>query len=110
VFDRLGAAPWSDRARAELGATGATARRRHPGTAQDLTPQELNLALLLARGQTTRQAAAAVFLSLKTVGYHLRSVYQKLGVNSREQLAQVLGEHGRSPAQDGAPGPDASSA
>lgn len=90
VLDRLGAEPWAEQARAELAATGETARRRHPGTAQDLTPQELHLALLLAGGKTTRQAAAAVFLSPKTVEYHLRSVYRKLGISSRQQLAERL--------------------
>lgn len=92
VFDRLGATPWGDLARTELAATGETARSRHPGTARDLTPQELHLALLLAAGQTTRETAAAVFLSPKTVEYHLRSVYRKLGISSREQLAAALAE------------------
>jgi DNA-binding CsgD family transcriptional regulator len=55
-----------------------------------MTPQELRIALLLAEGQTTRQAAAALYLSPKTVEYHLRHVYLKLGVNSRAALAQAL--------------------
>lgn len=90
VFDRLGATPWSDMARAELAATGETARRRDPSTRDQLTPQELQIALLLAAGRTTREAAATLFLSPKTIEYHLRSVYRKLAVNSRDELAATM--------------------
>ena len=94
-FDRLGARPWADRARAELAATGETHRRRDDGASIDeLTPQELQVALLLTSGRTTRETAAALFLSPKTVEYHLRHVYQRLGIHSREELAQWLGRHG----------------
>lgn len=87
-FERLGAAPWADQAEAELAATGETARRRDPSTLDDLTPQELQIARLLAGGKTTREAAAAIFVSPKTVEYHLRHVYQKLEIHSREELAE----------------------
>jgi DNA-binding CsgD family transcriptional regulator len=90
AFERLGARPWADRAGAELAATGETRRPRDPSTVEELTPQELQIALLLTSGKTTREAAAALFLSPKTVEYHLRHVYQKLGVNSRDQLARIL--------------------
>ena len=94
-FDRLGARPWADRARAELAATGETHRRRDDAARiDDLTPQELQVALLLTSGRTTRETAAALFLSPKTVEYHLRHVYQRLGIHSREELAQWLGRHG----------------
>jgi DNA-binding CsgD family transcriptional regulator len=94
-FDRLGARPWADRARAELAATGETHRRRDDDARiDDLTPQELQVALLLTSGRTTRETAAALFLSPKTVEYHLRHVYQRLGIHSREELAQWLGHHG----------------
>jgi len=89
-FDRLGAAPWAEMARAELAATGESARRRDPSTRDQLTPQELQIALLLADGRTTREAASMLFLSPKTVEYHLRSVYRKLGVNSRDQLTASM--------------------
>ena len=69
---------------------GSTARRRDPSTLDDLTPQELQIALLLAGGRTTRETAAAVFLSPKTVEYHLRSIYRKLGIHDREALAEAL--------------------
>ena len=90
VFERLDARPWADRARAELAATGETRRRPEPGTIDELTPQELQIALLLAEGKTTRETAAALFLSPKTVEYHLRHVYQKLGIHSRDELAQTI--------------------
>jgi DNA-binding CsgD family transcriptional regulator len=55
-----------------------------------LTPQERQIAQLLGSGSTTKEAAAALFLSPKTVEYHLRHVYTKLGINSRVQLAAAL--------------------
>ena len=67
-----------------------TARRRDASTADALTPQELQIAQLLAGGKTTREAAAALFLSPKTVEYHLRHVYRKLEVSSRAELAEKL--------------------
>jgi DNA-binding CsgD family transcriptional regulator len=90
TFDHLGARPWAESAAAELKATGETARRRDPSTVDDLTPQELQIAHLLAEGRTTRQAAAALFLSPKTIEYHLRHAYTKLGISSRDELATAL--------------------
>jgi len=90
AFELLGARPWADRARSELAATGERRRRSEPGTAAELTPQELQIALLLTSGKSTRETAAALFLSPKTVEYHLRNIYGKLSINSREQLGQKL--------------------
>ncbi|GAB3442654.1 LuxR family transcriptional regulator [Phycicoccus ginsengisoli] len=90
TFEQLGAAPWADRAAAELDATGETALRRGAGPVTALTPQERQVAALLTQGRTTREAAAALFLSPKTVEYHLRHVYLKLGIRSREELARAL--------------------
>lgn len=90
AFDALGAAGWADQAAAELKATGETARRRVPSTADELTPQERQIAVLLADGQSIREAAARLFLSPKTVEYHLRKVYSKLGIHSRSELAEQL--------------------
>jgi DNA-binding CsgD family transcriptional regulator len=90
TFERLGARSWAEQARAELAATGETARRRDASTLDELTPQELQIARLLAEGRTTREAAAAVFVSPKTVEYHLRHVYDKLGIRSREELAAAF--------------------
>jgi DNA-binding CsgD family transcriptional regulator len=92
AFERLGAHGWADQAEAELAATGETARRRDASTLDQLTPQELQIAHLLADGRTTREAAAAIFLSPKTVEYHLRHVYRKLGINSRDELAARLAD------------------
>ena len=90
LFDRLGAAPWAELTRVELQATGETARRRDASTLDTLTPQELQIALLLADGKTTRETAAALFLSPKTIEYHLRHVYRKLDIGSRAELAAAL--------------------
>jgi DNA-binding CsgD family transcriptional regulator len=91
VFDRLDAAPWADRTAQELAATGETAQRSHDGRHVELTPQERQIALLLAEGRTTRQAAAGLYLSPKTVEYHLRHVYMKLGISSRSELTERFG-------------------
>jgi DNA-binding CsgD family transcriptional regulator len=90
IFDRLGADPWSDMTRAELAATGETARRRDAMTLDELTPQELQIALSLAEGRTTRETAAALFLSPKTIEYHLRNVYRKLSISSRGELRAAM--------------------
>jgi DNA-binding CsgD family transcriptional regulator len=92
-FEQLGVTPWADRARAELRASGETARRRDPSTRDQLTPQELHIAGLAAGGLTNPEIGAQLFLSPRTIDYHLRKVFTKLGVSSRAQLADVdLGE------------------
>ncbi len=88
TFERLGARPWADAAADELSATGETARRTGSSGLSQLTPRELQISRLLIEGKTTRQAAAALFLSPKTVEYHLRNVYIKLGINSRSELSE----------------------
>jgi DNA-binding CsgD family transcriptional regulator len=97
VFERLGAAPWVNTVRSELLATGATLRRRDPTTVDELTAQELQIALLLAGGRTTRETAAALFLSPKTIEYHLRHVYRKLSIHSRDELALAMASDERPP-------------
>ena len=92
AFERLDAAPWAQRARTELEATGETLRRRDPSAVEALTPQEVRIAHLLAAGRTTREAAAALFLSPKTVEFHLRSLYRKLDIHSRAELAAAVGD------------------
>jgi DNA-binding CsgD family transcriptional regulator len=93
AFEGLGASSWAERARGELQATGETARKRDVSTLDDLTPQELRIARLAAAGDTNREVAAQLFVSPKTVEYHLRKVFAKLGVTSRVELARTpLGE------------------
>ena len=92
TFERLGSTPWSERARSELRATGERVRRRGPAVTDQLTPHELRVALVVARGATNREAAAELFVSPKTVDFHLRHVYRKLGISSRVELVRVLAE------------------
>jgi DNA-binding CsgD family transcriptional regulator len=89
TFRRLGAAPWEQRARVELRATGETIRREDAPLTQ-LTPQELQIASLVSEGATNKDVAAHLFLSRRTVDYHLRKVFVKLGVSSRTELVRML--------------------
>jgi DNA-binding CsgD family transcriptional regulator len=91
-FEELPAGRWADLAAIELEATGETIPRHAPSGVQTLTPQELQVSILLAEGRTTREVAAVLFLSPKTVEYHLRKVYTKLGIRSRAELARQLDE------------------
>jgi DNA-binding CsgD family transcriptional regulator len=87
-FDRNGAEPWAEQARAELRASGETPSPDTATNLRSLTPQELQVALIVAQGKTTREAAAALFLSPKTVEFHLGNTYRKLGVRSRTELVR----------------------
>jgi DNA-binding CsgD family transcriptional regulator len=85
-FERLGAEPWAAQARRELRASGETARRRSPETLNQLTAQELQIALLIADGTSNREAAARLYVSPKTIAFHLGKVYRKLGIRTRHEL------------------------
>jgi DNA-binding CsgD family transcriptional regulator len=85
-FEALGAEPWAERARSELRATGETVRKRDPSTVDELTPQELQIARLVAEGGSNKEIAGQLFLSPRTVEYHLRKVFAKLGITSRAEL------------------------
>jgi ATP/maltotriose-dependent transcriptional regulator MalT len=89
TFQRLGAAPWAERAGAELRATGERARRRDPSALSQLTPQELQIIRLVGEGGTNREIGAQLFLSRRTIDYHLRNVFVKLGVSSRAELIRL---------------------
>jgi DNA-binding CsgD family transcriptional regulator len=89
LFRQVGAPRWEERAEVELRATGETARKRDPSTLDELTPQELQIAGLVASGMTNRQVAEQLYLSPRTIDYHLRKVFSKLGVASRTQLMQM---------------------
>jgi DNA-binding CsgD family transcriptional regulator len=89
IFEQLDASQWEERARNELRASGETARKRDPSTLGDLTPQELQIARLVAAGARNREVAAQLFLSPRTIDYHLRKVFMKLAISSRAELAQM---------------------
>jgi DNA-binding CsgD family transcriptional regulator len=92
LFERLGARPWAERARAELEATGERARPRKAPVLDQLTPQEIQLARIVAQGLSNREAAEHMFLSPKTVEAHLSTMYRKLGVRSRTELAARISQ------------------
>ncbi|AQZ67884.1 putative transcriptional regulator [[Actinomadura] parvosata subsp. kistnae] len=87
TFERLGARPWAERARTELRATGDTTTSGTEPAAQALSPQELQIVRLAAKGLTNKEIGAQLFLSPKTVSYHLYRAFPKLNVASRAQLA-----------------------
>jgi DNA-binding CsgD family transcriptional regulator len=105
AFERLHAEPWAVRARRELEAAGETPRRRAPSTVANLTPQELQVASIVASGATNREAAARLFLSPKTIEAHLHRTYRKLGLTGRAQLRNSLAETADDQA-GGVPGRD----
>jgi DNA-binding CsgD family transcriptional regulator len=91
IFDRLGAEPWSGRAASELRATGVVMPQSPgPGALGQLTPQELQIVRLAAQGLSNRDIAAQLFLSPRTVGYHLYKAYPKLGVAARSELPGLI--------------------
>jgi len=88
MFTDFGMEGFAERARVEIEATGEHARRRTVDTLADLTPQEAQIARLVAEGNTNREIGSQLFISPSTVEYHLRKVFRKLGVRSRTQLAR----------------------
>lgn len=99
VFERLGAAPWAERTRVELRATGGAAAAETDSAQKEavaaagldeLTAHELQIARLVAYGMTNREVAAKLFLSPKTIEYHLSQIYRKLDLRSRTQLASLM--------------------
>lgn len=93
-FERLGADPWAERARRELAAAGFRVSGEGARPPADLSPQESRIALAVVEGRTNAEVAGQLFLSVKTVEFHLSSVYRKLGVRSRGGLAKALSERG----------------
>ncbi|MFE3255234.1 AAA family ATPase [Nocardia sp. NPDC059229] len=94
VFERLELDPWARRARHELTAAGAPDSDPGPSrsTVTGLTPQELQIVRLAAQGLSNRDIAAQLFLSHRTVGYHLYKAYPKLGVTSRGELKDIAAQ------------------
>ena len=100
-FEAIGATPWAERARAELRASGETARRREPDGAAGLTPQERQIAGLVGRGLTNKEVAAQLYLSPRTIDAHLRDVFGKLGISSRRELRDLARGEATAPAPVG---------
>jgi DNA-binding CsgD family transcriptional regulator len=90
MFSSLGAAAFAVRAERELLATGERARKRTVDTANDLTPREAQIALLARDGRSNRQIASTLFISARTVEYHLSKVFTKLAIRSRAELVHRL--------------------
>ena len=96
LFGAIGADGFAERARHELLATGETVRKRTDDTRDDLTPQEEHIARLAVSGRTNPEIGAELFISPRTVEWHLKKVFTKLGITSRKGLRDAL------PARDGA--------
>jgi DNA-binding CsgD family transcriptional regulator len=92
TFEGLGARFWADRARQELRASGETARRGDDLVASELTAQETQVAGLVRQGLSNKDVAARLFISPRTVDFHLRNVYTKLGITSRTELAALAAD------------------
>jgi DNA-binding CsgD family transcriptional regulator len=94
LFTTMGIEAFADRARRELLATGDTVRKRTVETVSELTAQEAHIARLAVGGRTNVEIGAQLFLSTRTVEWHLGKVYAKLGVSSRRELRRALASLG----------------
>jgi DNA-binding CsgD family transcriptional regulator len=95
MLSEMGMEAFADRARRELLATGETVRKRTVETLDELTPQEVQVARLAADGQTNPEIGAQLFLSPRTVEWHLTKMFGKLGISSRKQLRSALSDVGQ---------------
>jgi DNA-binding CsgD family transcriptional regulator len=95
MLDAIGMEAFAERARRELIATGGTARKRSVETRDQLTPQEEQIARLARDGLSNPEIGAQLFLSARTVEWHLRKVYTKLGIGSRHELKAALAHRGQ---------------
>jgi DNA-binding CsgD family transcriptional regulator len=98
TFAELGVGAFAERARRELLATGEKVRKRQVDTLDQLTPQEEHIARLARAGQSNPEIAAELFISARTVEWHLRKVFGKLGISSRRELRVALPGRQRSAA------------
>jgi ATP/maltotriose-dependent transcriptional regulator MalT len=95
MFTTIGMEAFAERARRELLATGEKVRKRSPETRGELTPQEEQIARLARDGLSNPEIGAHLFVSARTVEWHLSTVFAKLGITSRRQLGDVLPDDGR---------------
>ncbi len=89
-FDRIGARPWAERARRELRAAGESSARPTTQAWDTLSPQEMQIAMLVAEGLGNKEIGERLYLSHRTVGSHLYRIFPKLGISSRAQLSSAL--------------------
>jgi DNA-binding CsgD family transcriptional regulator/tetratricopeptide (TPR) repeat protein len=94
AFAAFGAFPWSELARQELRSTGISVKGRAPGLRERLTAQELQIALMAAKGLSNREIGQRQYLSHRTVGSHLYRIFKKLKITARFQLRDVLASDG----------------
>jgi DNA-binding NarL/FixJ family response regulator len=97
LFSAMGAEAFAERARRELLATGEKVRKRDVATQNQLTPQEEHIARLARDGRSNAEIGAELFLSVRTVEWHLRKVFIKLGVRSRKNLKDALPSRSQHP-------------
>ena len=90
LYSSMGMEGFAERARHELQATGETARKRTVETRDELTAQEMQIARLAREGLSNPEIGARLFISARTVKYHLGKVFTKLDISSRAQLDRVL--------------------
>jgi DNA-binding NarL/FixJ family response regulator len=91
MLTEMGLEGFAERARQELRATGEKVRKRIPETRHDLTPQESQIVRLAGEGATNSEIASQMFISERTVEWHMRKVFAKLGISSRRQLRRQPG-------------------
>jgi DNA-binding NarL/FixJ family response regulator len=90
TFADMGAQAFAQRAERELLATGETARKRTIETTDELTPHEARIARMARDGASNQDIATELFVSRKTIEYHLHKVFSKIGISTRQQLEYVL--------------------
>jgi DNA-binding NarL/FixJ family response regulator len=95
MFMTMGTEAFAERARQELLATGEKVRKRSPETREELTPQEDQIARLARDGLSNPEIGTQLFISARTVEWHLRKVFTKLHISSRRQLQAALADAGR---------------
>ena len=89
-FEALGAEPWAAKAVRELRSSGGRAQRGPRARSDELTPQQMQIAAMVAEGRTNRNIADSLFLSPKTIEFHLGHVFRKLDVSNRTELTRAM--------------------